>query len=106
MKERSKKSTGYHFPAVPLTAVSTNRKGKHRKVVSNILNDLQRLDQFSALKINLTEVGVKKADLRSAIHRAAKNRKIALLTTSDEIHLYVFHRPATTKIGRAKVGSS
>ncbi|MCU1298531.1 MAG: hypothetical protein JWO91_2809 [Acidobacteriaceae bacterium] len=100
MKDRTKKPAAYHFPAVPLTAVSANRKGKHRKIVSNILSDLERLDEFSALRINLAEAGVKKADLRSAIHRAAKSRRIPLLTTSDEAHLYVFHRPAANKMGR------
>jgi hypothetical protein len=100
MKGRTKKSAAYHFPAVPLTAVSANRKGKHRKIVSNIFSDLERLDEFSALKINLAEAGVKKADLRSALHRAAKSRRIALLTTSDETHLYVFHQRPTNKMGR------
>jgi hypothetical protein len=100
MKDRTKKPAAFHFPAVSLAAVTTNRKGKHRKIVSNIMSDLERLDEFSALRINLAEVGVKKADLRSAIHRAAKTKRISLLTTSDETDLYVFHRPATNKMGR------
>jgi hypothetical protein len=62
-------------------------------MVSEILSDLKKLDEYSALKIDLAEAGYKKADLRSALHRAAKkNNNVDLVTTSDEKHLYVFRR--------------
>jgi hypothetical protein len=40
--------------------------GKHYKMVSQILGDLEKLDQYSALKVEFLKVGVKKADLRAA----------------------------------------
>jgi hypothetical protein len=97
MKEKRKKPAPFHFPAVPLTTITGNRKGKHRKIILSILKDLERLDEYSALQINFIEAGVKKADLRSALHRAAKIRNVDLLTTSDEKHLYVFQRPVGMK---------
>jgi hypothetical protein len=80
-----------HFSTVPLTAISS-RTGKHGKIVSEILSDLARLDINSALKIDLAQVGQDKAALRSALHRAAKKKDVALFTTSDDKHLYVFRR--------------
>jgi hypothetical protein len=98
---RSKKSrTGpVHFPAVPLPEVANRRMGKHGKIVAQILSDLAALDGHSALKIDLVETAEKKADLRSALHRAAKKRKLELATSSDETHLYVFRRPSPRKSG-------
>jgi hypothetical protein len=83
-----------HFPAVPLTTATSNRNGKHRRITAEILSDLKQLDEHSALKVNFVEAGVKKADLRSAVHRAAKNKNMNLVTTSDQKNLYVFHRPS------------
>lgn len=89
MKNRQSKRVSLHFPSVPL-AQANKRAGKHYRIVKDILSDIGRLDEFSAIKINLAEIGKKKADLRAAIHRAAKRQKVALATTSDDRHLYVF----------------
>jgi hypothetical protein len=67
---------------------------KHRKIVSEILSDLKRLDEFTSIKIDLAQIGRKKADLRAALHRAAKKEKMKLATVSDEGSLYVFRRKA------------
>jgi hypothetical protein len=93
MRRAKKKQVSFHFLAVPLTTATRNRNGKHRRITSEILSDLKRLDEHSAVKVNFVDAGVKKADLRSAVHRAAKNRNIDLVTTSDQKNLYVFHRP-------------
>jgi hypothetical protein len=64
--------------------------GKHYKMVSQILSDLEKLDQYSALKVEFLKVGVKKADLRAAVHRAAQKKNVPLATSSDDGYLYVF----------------
>jgi hypothetical protein len=87
-----KSGQSLHFPAVPLAELRSGRIGKHNKMVSDILNDLKKLDEYSALKIDLAAAGYKKADLRSALHRAAKKNHADLVTASDEKHLYVFRR--------------
>jgi hypothetical protein len=90
MKKRKNGSgTSLHFPSVPL-AQANQRAGKHYRLVSDILSDAVSLDEFSAIKIDLAESGVKKARLRAAIHRAAKKQKMKVGTTSDENNLYVF----------------
>jgi hypothetical protein len=78
-----------HFPIVPL--IDANRRaGKHRKIVSDIFSDFAKLDQYSAIKIDLAAAGKEKAALRAALLRAAQTRKIPVATSSDGKHLYVF----------------
>ena len=89
MKKGVMKGISLHFPSVPM-ALANKRASKHYRIVRDILSDIAKLDEFSAIKINLAEVGKNKADLRAAIHRAAKRQKVPLATTSDERHLYVF----------------
>lgn len=91
MPDKTRRPGPVHFPAIPLTAISS-RIGKQSKIVSEILSDLTRLDADSALKIDLAQVGQDKAALRSALHRGAKKKDVALLTASDDKHLYVFRR--------------
>lgn len=79
------------FPPVPLAEV-LKRRSKHRELVADILSDFRKLDDLSALKIDLNKVGKKKADLRAALHRAAIKEKLDLATTSDDANLYVFRR--------------
>ena len=79
----------FHFPSVPL-AQANRRTGKHSRIVSEILSDVLKLDESSAIKIDLAQVGEKKADLRAAIHRGAKKQKVQLATASDATCLYVF----------------
>ena len=88
-----KKTKLLHFPVVPLAAATNSRNGKHRKIVLEIFSDLKKLDEHSAIKVDFAEAGLKKADLRSAVHRAAKKRNIDLVTTSDQKNLYIFPRP-------------
>jgi hypothetical protein len=80
-----------HFPSVPLTEIG-GRTGKHSRIVSDVLSDLEKLDEHSAIKIDLAQVGQDKAALRSALHRGARKKKVELLTASDDGSLYVFGR--------------
>ena len=52
MPDKTRRPGPVHFPAIPLTAISS-RIGKQSKIVSEILSDLTRLDADSALKIDL-----------------------------------------------------
>jgi len=88
-KRKNTAPASLHFPSIPLTRAN-RRSGKHYKIVSDVLSDLVKLDSYSAIKIDLAAVGKKKANLRAALHRAAKQKKVDLATSSDEKHLYVF----------------
>jgi len=83
------------FRAIPLADV-LKRSSKHRELVSDILSDFRKLDDLSALKIDLNKVGKKKAELRAALHRAAGKEKLGLATASDDANLYVFRRKPRT----------
>jgi hypothetical protein len=89
MRQKQNARGSLHFPAVPL-AQANQRAGKHSRIVSEILSDIGKLDDFSAIKIDLAEFGKKKADLRAAIHRAARKQNLEIATTSDDKYLYVF----------------
>jgi hypothetical protein len=93
VKDKNSAPSQLHFAAIPLAAAANRRMGKHYKMVSQILSDLEKLDQYSALKVEFLKVGVKKADLRAAVHRAAQRNSVSLATSSDDKYLYVFRHP-------------
>lgn len=92
MKEKNNPPPKLHFAAIPLAAAANRRMGKHHKMVSQILSDLEELDEYSALKVEFLKAGVKKADLRAAVHRAAQKKNMPLATSSDDKYLYVFRQ--------------
>jgi len=80
-----------HYAAVDRSDVPQGRKGKHRKVVSNILADLSNLKAHQAVKIPLSSLnGEKMQNLRSALNRVTREKNIPVETSSDEKYLYVW----------------
>jgi hypothetical protein len=71
--------------------VPQGRKGKHRKAVTDILGDLSKLSAQQAVKIPLSSLnGEKMQNLRSALNRVTREKKIPVVTSSDEKYLYVW----------------
>jgi hypothetical protein len=65
------------------------KRGKHNDLVLDVLRDLSALPKDEAIRIPLKKVGrVSLTNLRSAISRAAKSRKIKIQTSSDSDYLY------------------
>jgi hypothetical protein len=85
------------FSIVPLSDIPNGRNSRHSRIVTEILAQLKALDGNSAIKIPLAEVGEHKANLRSALHRAARNARLDLMTASDDRHLYVFRRNSSIR---------
>jgi hypothetical protein len=80
-----------HYAAVDRSDVPQGRKGKHRKVVADILADLSKLKAQQAVKIPLSGLnGEKMQNLRSALNRATREKNIPVVTSSDEKYLYVW----------------
>ena len=80
-----------HYAAVDLSDIPQGRKGKHRKTVADILADLAKLSDKQAVKIPLSSLnGEKMQNLRSALNRVTRERKLPVLTSSDEKYLYVW----------------
>jgi hypothetical protein len=70
--------------------VPKGRNGKHKQIILRLLNDLGQLSEGSALKIPFAELPDTKENIRSALSRAARQKKIDLATSSDSEFLYVW----------------
>ena len=92
MRDKEIPRAADRFSTVPLSDIPSSRKSRHGRIVAEILTQLKTLDASSAIRIPLGEIGEHKANLRSALHRAARNARVDLMTASDEKNLYVFRR--------------
>jgi hypothetical protein len=61
-----------HFKTMTMADVPESRSGKHKKIVTAILRDLDDLRKSSALKAPLAELGTSKENFRSALSRAVQ----------------------------------
>ena len=87
-----------HYEAVSRDEVPQGRKGKHRKAVSDILNDLAKLKPKQAIKVPLSSLnGEKMQNLRSALNRVTREKNIPVVTSSDEKYLYVWQADSSAK---------
>jgi len=67
------------------------RKGKHNAIVARILSDLDRLEKETAILVPLDGLsGEKMANVRSALNRATKQKKISVATSADDKYFYVW----------------
>jgi hypothetical protein len=79
------------YERVPANILKSSRKGKHYLVVEGILKNMETLPTGSALKIPVAPLsGVTVVELRSAVMRAVKKRKISVETSSDDENFYVW----------------
>src|SRR4051812_29296226 len=74
-------------------AARVSRKGKHHLVVAQLIKDLAELKDGRALKIPFTDLPDTKANIRSALSRAAKQSGLTVLTSSDNLYLYIWNQP-------------
>ena len=80
-----------HFSTLLQLDVPKGRNGKHKRIVSAILDDLDHLQDGSALKIPLKELGDTKANVRSALSRATRKASRPVATATDDEFLYVWN---------------
>ena len=80
-----------HFRTLNLGDVRHSRAGKHKRIVSMILRDLDQLKDGAALRVPLAELGNTKENVRSALNRATRNAKRDVATATDENFLYVWN---------------
>jgi hypothetical protein len=91
MPPQSKKKNGMHFGSMAQKDVPQGRNGKHKKIVTRILADLDRIDGGRALKIPLAELDESKEKVRSALNRASRKDGRLVATASDETYLYIWN---------------
>lgn len=93
MKEK-KNSVPMNFATTEQVNVPQGRNGKHKEVVTKILNDLEQLSAGRALKVPLAELAFSKEKVRSALNRATHKSGREVATATDSEYLYVWNQPA------------
>lgn len=90
MPSRANKST-MHFKTMVQADVPQGRNGKHKRVVTTILQDLDQLEDGAAIKVPLADLPEKKENIRSALNRATRKAGRRVATATDATYLYVWN---------------
>ncbi len=85
------KNPPMHFKSMEQADVPQGRNGKHKQIVTKILEDLDSLKVDSALKIPLDGLTESKEKVRSALNRASRKGGRKVATASDAKFLYVWN---------------
>lgn len=78
------------FQSILQEEVPKGREGKHKRIVTVVLNALTQLEPGKALKVSLTALPDSKANIRAALNRATRKRGMHVATSSDSQHLYIW----------------
>jgi hypothetical protein len=78
------------YQSIEQSDVPRGRDGKHKAVVTQLLSDVDRLEAGRALKVPLAALPDSKENIRSALNRATRQRRLNLATSSDEEFLYIW----------------
>jgi len=82
-----------NFSSILQVDVPQIRKGKHNKLVVQILEDLQRSSVDTAVRVPLKGLdGEKMQNVRSALNRVTRAKKMEVATAADENYLYVWQK--------------
>jgi hypothetical protein len=81
---------GMNFQSIEQDDVPKGRDGKHKHIVLQLLDDIEKLGPGKALKIPLEELPDTKENIRSALNRATRQRGLEVSTSSDNEHLYIW----------------
>jgi hypothetical protein len=89
------KAQPLNFANKLIASIPHGRKGKHNVIVAKILADLDRLDMETAILVPLDGLnGEKMANVRSALNRATRQKKISVATSTDDKYFYVWRTKA------------
>jgi hypothetical protein len=87
-------SSHMKFESVLQLDVPKGRDGKHKKIVTQLLTEIDQLAPGSALKVPLSALPDSKENIRAALNRATRQRGLEVATSSDEAHLYIWSVPS------------
>src|SRR5580692_6893383 len=80
-----------HFKQMAMVDVPRSRNGKHKRIVTEILRDLDNLGEGVAFKVPLGDLGDSKENVRSALNRATRKSGRDVATATDDNFLYVWN---------------
>lgn len=80
-----------NFKTVAVPEVPHGRNGKHKLIVTQILSDLDQVDEGIAIKVPLVELVESKEKVRSALNRATRQAGRVVNTASDQKYLYIWN---------------
>ena len=78
------------FNSISQLDVPKGRDGKHKKIITALLDDIAQLKVGSALKIPLAELPDTKENIRAALSRAAAQKSLSIATSSNSEFLFVW----------------
>ena len=78
------------FEAILQNDVPKGRDGKHKRIITRLLADIDRLKPKTALKVPLAALPDSKENIRSALNRATRQKGIEVATSSDAEFLYIW----------------
>lgn len=79
------------FDTAERTDIPTGRNGKHKTIVTRILDDLEGLEEGRCLKIPLSELPDTTVNIRSALNRATHKLERPVATKADDDFLYIWN---------------
>jgi hypothetical protein len=80
------------FESISQADVPKGREGKHKKIVEQLLRELGELKPGMAMKVPLDQLPDTKENIRSALSRAANQRRIDIATSSNDENLFVWKK--------------
>ena len=78
------------FESILQHDVPKGRDGKHKRIVTQLLSDINQLGAGTALRVPLSALPDTKENIRSALNRATHFRGMEVATSSDAEFLYVW----------------
>lgn len=79
-----------NFQAILQNEVPKGREGKHKRIVTELLSEIERLSPGTALKVPISALPDSKENIRAALNRATRQRGMQVATSSDPEHLYIW----------------
>jgi hypothetical protein len=90
----SKSSIPMNFKTMAQAKVPQGRNGRHKRIVTKILSDLDQVNDGIALKIPLADLADSKEKVRSALNRATRKAGRNVATATDVSFLYIWNESA------------
>ena len=85
------------YQSIRQVDVPKGRDGKHKRIVTQLLSDVEQLEPGQALKVPLAALPDSKENIRSALNRATRQKGLEVATSSDADHLYIWRVEPTSQ---------